>query len=301
MSRGPYKEVEWRTLSLVFLCYAVWMAASVWVAEHSVLVAAIILSFAIAFHSSLQHEVIHGHPLPSRFWSEFLVFPAVGLLIPYQRFRATHLKHHIDPNLTDPYEDPETNYLDPEVWERLPGFVKPLLRFNNSLFGRLLIGPAISQVAFMRDDWRLFWSGERRDIAIGWLLHVFGAILVLLWVWALSPVPVWLYVVAAYLGLSLLKVRTFLEHRAHKLPRGRTVIVNDRGFWALLFLNNNFHLVHHMHPFEPWYRLPALFDRNRERFLARNEGYLFQTYTQIFTKYLFKPKDPVPHPLWRKG
>ena len=300
MAQSPYKEVEWWTLALIAVCYAVWMLASTWLAELSMFLALFVLAFSIAFHSSLQHEVIHGHPLPSRFWSEVLVFPAVGLFIPYQRFRATHLKHHVDPNLTDPYEDPESNYMDPEVWENLPGFLRALLRFNNCLMGRLLIGPVISQIVFMKGDWQLLRSGEW-GIAVAWLLHLLGVIPILLWVAAFSPLPVWLYVIAAYVGLSLLKIRTFLEHRASERPPGRTVIVNDRGFWALLFLNNNFHLVHHMHPFEPWYKLPELFDRNRDRFLARNEGYLFQTYSQIFAKHFLKPKDPVPHPLWRRG
>ena len=55
-----------------------------------------------------------------------------------------------------------------------------------------------------------------------------------------------------------------------------------------------------MHPFEPWYKLPALFDRNRERFLGDNEGYSYRRYSDIFAKYFFKAKDPVPHPIWKR-
>ena len=78
-----------------------------------------------------------------------------------------------------------------------------------------------------------------------------------LWLLAVGAMPVWAYLLAAYLGWSLLKIRTFLEHRAHEAARARTVIIEDRGPLALLFLNNNFHVVHHMHPGVPWYRLPA--------------------------------------------
>ena len=60
--------------------------------------------------------------------------------------------------------------------------------------------------------------------------------------------PVWAYLLAAYLGWSLLKIRTYLEHRAHEAARARTVVIESRGPLALLFLNNNFHVVHHMHP-----------------------------------------------------
>ena len=54
---------------------------------------------------------------------------------------------------------------------------------------------------------------------------------------AVSEMPFWAYLLSAYLGLSLLKIRTFLEHQAHEKARGRTVIIEDRGPLALLFLN----------------------------------------------------------------
>ena len=41
-----------------------------------------------------------------------LVFPALSFTIPYMRFRDTHLAHHVDSRLTDPYDDPESCYLD---------------------------------------------------------------------------------------------------------------------------------------------------------------------------------------------
>jgi len=120
----------------------------------------------------------------------------------------------------------------------------------------------------------------------------------ILWIVVLSPMPVWAYLLAAYGGLSILKIRTFLEHQAHEKARGRTVIIEDRGPLAVLFLNNNLHVVHHMHPRTPWYRLPKLYFSNREKYLARNDGYLYRNYGEIVRRYLVTAKDPVPHPLW---
>jgi fatty acid desaturase len=100
------------------------------------------------------------------------------------------------------------------------------------------------------------------------------------------------------MGLSILKIRTFLEHQAHERARGRTVIIEDRGILAFLFLNNNLHVVHHMHPRMPWYRLPGLYQENRARYLGRNGGYRYGSYGEIFRRYFLKAKDPVPHPLW---
>ena len=75
------------------------------------------------------------------------------------------------------------------------------------------------------------------------------------------------------------------------------MIITDRGPLALLFLNNNYHSVHHMHPGVCWFDLPALFRSRKERFLDVNDGYFYASYQQIFREFLFKPKDPVPHPL----
>jgi fatty acid desaturase len=110
--------------------------------------------------------------------------------------------------------------------------------------------------------------------------------------------PVWAYISAAYGGYSLVKIRTFLEHRAHDAFRARTVVVESRGPLSYLFLNNNFHVVHHMHPGVAWYKLPALYASRKEHFLRRNEGYAFSSYVPIFRQYFFKAKDPVPHPIW---
>ena len=108
----------------------------------------------------------------------------------------------------------------------------------------------------------------------------------------------WHYLGACYIALALLRIRTFLEHQAHEKVRGRTVIVEDRGPLALLFLNNNLHVVHHMHPGVPWYQLPRLYRDGKTRFLSINQGYFYRSYAEVFAQYLWRAKDPVPHPLW---
>ena len=80
--------------------------------------------------------------------------------------------------------------------------------------------------------------------------------------------------------------------------RARSVIIEDRGPLALLFLNNNLHAVHHKHPKVPWYLLPDLYRREAARFTHLNDGYVYRSYGEIFRRYFFQRKDPVPHPLW---
>lgn len=291
-------RIEWPTLALLALCYAVWGLALWVLAPVSLWLAVPVAAWAIAQHSSLSHEAIHGHPFRRAWLDALLVAPALALVIPYLRFRDTHLAHHHDADLTDPYDDPESNYLAEGTWRRLPRWLRAVLRFNNTLGGRLLVGPVVGQVAFMAADWRAARAGDAR-VALGWLLHL-PAAGVVLWAVALSPMPVWAYLGAAYLGLSLLKIRTFLEHQAHEKARGRTVVIEDRGPLALLFLNNNLHVVHHAHPRVPWYRLPRVYRANPGRYLGMNGGYRYRSYAEVFRRHLLRAKDPVPHPFLRR-
>ena len=292
------RTAEWPTLGLIVACYGVWGAAIFWLPTVSLWLAVPAAGWAIAQHSSLQHEAIHGHPFRDARLNAIVVFPALALFVPYLRFRDSHLAHHRDATLTDPYDDPESNYLAERDWTRLPGWLRIVLGANNTLAGRLLIGPIIGQIFWMLSDWRAARSGDRR-VLLGWLLHMPVVALVLAVVQA-SPMPTGSYLIAAYLGLSLLKIRTFLEHQAHEKARGRTVVIEDRGPLALLFLNNNLHVVHHMHPHVPWYRLPQLYRANPERYLSINGGYRYRSYAQIFGRHFLRAKDPVPHPLLRR-
>jgi fatty acid desaturase len=298
--RAAHRAVEWPTLALIAATYGVWALGTSWLSVHWPPLGFALTALAIVQFSSLQHEVLHGHPFRSQRLSEALVFPGLTLFVPYGRFRDTHLAHHRDERLTDPYDDPEANYLDPAVWARLSAPMRTLLRANNTLLGRMVLGPAISTWAFVRGDLRAIRAGDRA-VAAAWAWHVPGVALVALWL-HLAPGMGWgAYLAAAYLAYGILKIRTFLEHRAHEKVRGRTVIVEDRGPLAFLFLNNNLHVVHHAKPGVAWYRLPAIYRDGRTEFLRRNDGYLYRSYAEVFGRYFLTAKDPVPHPLWPGG
>lgn len=292
------KQVEWQTLALILLVYVIWALATVWLAALWLPLAIVVTALAMALQSSLSHEVLHGHPTRNQWLNEALVFPAIGLFIPYIRFRDTHLEHHIDDNLTDPYDDPETNYLDPAVWDRMSPVMRVVLRFNNMLLGRLLIGPVVAQLNFTGADWRLVRAGDS-GVAAAWGWHFVGIIPVALWLAYVAQMPVWAYILSTYIGISIIKIRTFLEHRAYAQVKGRTVVIEDRGWLAFMFLNNNFHLVHHLHPRMPWYELPRMYFDDPDRFLSQNDGYRYASYGEVFKRYLLKAKDQVPHPIWR--
>ncbi|MGH1578691.1 fatty acid desaturase [Planktotalea sp.] len=291
------KRFEWPTWGLLILCYGSFGFATTWLAGGSLPLAIVVTILSVALHSSLSHEVLHGHPFRNKHLNAALVFPAISFFIPYMRFRDTHLAHHEDSRLTDPYDDPESCYLDPAVWATLSAPMRGLFRINNTLAGRLLLGPLVGQIAFMLGDFKLIRDGDKR-VLISWLWHIPAAAMPILWLIYFGAMPLWAFFVAVYFGTAVLKIRTFLEHQAHHVQDARTVIIADRGLLALLFLNNNFHSVHHLHPGVPWYALPALFRAHKERFLEINEGYYYSSYVQVFRSYFFKAKEPVPHPLW---
>jgi fatty acid desaturase len=289
------RAIETPTILMLAATYAVWAVGTlVW--GQSAVVSVLLTGVAIAQFLSLQHEALHDHPFANRHVNEALVFPALAVFVPYRRFRTTHLQHHHDPALTDPYDDPESNYVAPQDWAKLSFVRRFLLRVNNTLLGRIVVGPVLGLWAFVAGDVRLILGGNRRVLR-DWGMNFIGLAPVVVWLsWA--AMPAWGYALAIYLAMALLKIRTFLEHRAHEAHRARTVVIEDRGPLALLFLNNNFHVVHHMHPAVPWYKLPQLYAERKAHYLRRNDGYRYRSYAQVFAQYLLRAKDPVPHPVW---
>ena len=289
--------VEWPTLGVCAMCYIGILGTTAFSNTLSLTFSMILLALSLALYSSFSHEVLHGHPFKKRALNEALVFPSFGLLIPFERFRDTHLAHHHDPSLTDPYDDPETNFVDPAIWNSWCSLRRRIYHVNNTLLGRILIGPVIGLGAFYASDFGAIRNGNR-SVLRAYGMHLAGLLPVFAWlVWA-SEMPIWAYLVSVYVSHSLLKIRTFLEHRAHETARCRSVIIEDRGPFAFLFLNNNLHAVHHARPGLPWYKLTGFYRAHRAHFLRRNGGYYYRSYREIFQHYLLRTKDPVPHSLW---
>lgn len=290
------KQDEIPTLWLLIGCYFAFLILTYFAGEIGAVATTLLLVPVLVLHSSLQHEFLHGHPTNNQTINDLLVSPALGMFVPYLRFKNTHLAHHYDPALTDPYDDPESNYLDPKVWNALPTWRKTIFRFNNTLIGRMLVGPMVGLMQFYAGDMRQLEKGHRA-IGYAYLHHAVGVAAVLFWLVYTGGLSIPAYLLACYAALSVLKIRTFLEHKAHERTAARTVLIEDRGPLAFLFLNNNYHAVHHACPKIAWHRLPHVFNARRDEFLRRNGGYWYQSYWSVFRKYLFTCKDPVAHPL----
>lgn len=285
-------------MALTAACYGVWAASGIYLWPQWPLASLVVLTLAVALHSSLMHEASHGHPTRDADLNEVLVGLPVGLVYPFRRFKALHLRHHADERLTDPFDDPESYYHALWKHRELPGWLKALLKANNTMVGRFVIGPAIANAGFLATEAKLIAAGDRA-VRRAWLHHAAGLAAVLPVVVFVFDIPFWAYLAPVYFGQSLIAIRTFAEHQWSERPDGRTIIV-ERSPLALLFLNNNLHLVHHKMPTVAWYRLPALFRERRGEWLTMNDGYVYPSYLALLRDFAFRAKEPVVHPALRR-
>ena len=295
MSKSHSDRIEWPTLALFALFWVGW--GSITILSPAIGTGATIAAIALllALYSSLQHEALHGHPTGDpRINACFASLPA-GMFIPYRRFRDLHLAHHNNPALTDPYDDPESFYVHSKDWSRRPAWLRLLLQWNNTLVGRMVLGPALGLAGFWLSDLRAIMRGDV-TVLKAWLFHCLLLVPVMVWLGLFYAPGLVAYATAAYGGLSIVYIRTFLEHQARPSVGERTVIVEDRGPLSFLFLNNNLHAAHHLKPTLAWYRLPGFYRTNRERILAANRAYLYPSYAAVFRHYAFRQKEPVVHP-----
>ena len=289
--------VEWQTVLLVVLCWAAYGLLTYFWRELGWWMVAPLGGYVLCLYGSLQHEAVHAHPTRSALLNEALVHLPIGLLFPFRRYKAMHLTHHNNDHLTDPVLDPESYYMEPEDYDGQPLVLKWLYAVNNSLLGRLIIGPTLTTICFLSSEVRLIAGGDRR-IAVIWLVHLVGVGVVWLWVSGVCGMPFWQYLIGmAYWGLSFTLLRSFAEHRAHEQASCRTIVVETNPVIALMFLNNNLHMAHHERPGLAWYALPSFYRENRDRLLHDNCGYLIKGYRQLLRDFAVRPKEAVPHPL----
>ena len=133
--------IEGRTMLLVAAVYGGWLAITLMYSRWPLWIVAPVTAVLLTLHSSMQHEIVHGHPTRWRSVNRLLGIVPLSLWLPFVRYRQNHLVHHINDRLTDPIDDPESCYLTPEDWARSGLFSRTLLRLQQTLAGRVTIGP----------------------------------------------------------------------------------------------------------------------------------------------------------------
>jgi fatty acid desaturase len=240
MKVGMEKTSEWKTLAMIGLCYGVWFGAGfLWLTPYWLV--GLLLPVAAAFHTSLQHETIHGHPTSLAWLNEVLVSLPLGVIFPYRRYCELHLKHHNDLNLTDPYEDPESYFWPLYQYTTMRPIMRWVFWINNMLAGRIILGPILTIYGFSRTE-ILRLRAREEGVARAWILHGAG-----LMIWAAIIIkgfgmPLWVYILfVVYPALSLTSLRSYAEHQAAQNVGARSAIVETNPAMALLYLNNNLH------------------------------------------------------------
>jgi len=268
------------TWLVAFLTYGGWLAVTYAHRWLPLPILAVLGGFLIAWHGSLQHETIHGHPAGGKWLGRALGTPPLALWLPYEVYRDSHRRHHATAHLTDPEHDPESLFCSPEAWQRMGPWLRALFVLQTTALGRLTLGPFLTIGRFLRRECVAVGRGEpgRRR---AWVWHLLGVALVLFWVLGVAGMPLWKYLIAfVYPGAALTLLRSFAEHRDDLVRERRTTVVEAGWLFRVLYLNNNFHVMHHGAPHVPWFELPALWRRERARILrdgthvVHSAGYL---------------------------
>jgi fatty acid desaturase len=291
--------IEWPTVALIVLAYGGWLTLTQAYGEWPTWILVPAVAVLLTFHSSLQHEILHGHPTRSAAVNRLFGILPLSLWIPYDRFRALHLVHHINDRLTDPIDDPETNYVTPEAWQRRSGFSRWIFQLQLTLAGRMLIG-SWWRMGWFLDSEAMAFARNEPGVRAAWIMHLILCVPVVYWVTAVCDIPLWLYIMAMVIpGNALLLVRSFAEHRARADTHERTAVVENSRLLGPLFLFNNLHALHHEDPLLPWYRYNTRYQVARDRLLAENGGLVYSTYFDVARRFLFRMHDQPQHPLGR--
>jgi len=291
-----FRRYDGPTWIVAIVLYTSWFLL-VW--YHALLPWYVILpvgAYLTAWHFSLQHEAIHSfRGVPK--WLRFaVVFPPLGLWFPFPLYRKSHRTHHRDENLAVPGVDTESYYVRREDWGRMSFIGRGVLIFNQTLLGRLTIGPLLRLKTLVVREIQRVRRGDRSHVP-HWVVHFIAVGLLFGFISGVCGFPWWQYVLlVAYPGMSLGLLRAFYEHRAAVEPAQRTASVESNFVFGLLFLYNNLHVVHHRNPALPWYDIPRHYREHRAALLRGNGEFVFRGYGVLVRKYLLAPVFNPVHP-----
>ncbi len=284
--------VQWRTVLVAAAIYSSWFVVT---AFHAVLpwpLLVLVGGWLLAWHGSLQHETIHGHPTRNRSINDAIGSVPLSLWLPYRLYRRSHRAHHAAEVITDPQHDPESRYRS-----ETGGLGAVFGRLQSTLLGQMVFGPPILILRFLAGEGR----GAIHQPALvvrDWLPHLAAVIAVLWWLDHVGLSVIRYGVTFVYPGMALTMLRSYAEHRADLGSPGRAASVEQGGLLALLFLNNNLHAAHHERPALAWYDLPAYHRIHRARFAAHGAP-IYRGYGEIVRRFAFHPHDDMIHPSHR--
>lgn len=301
---APYPEVkvdqhrsfiEWQTWLLIAIIYSSWISLVVYFDQTPIWLSTPLLIVVGAWYMSLQHELLHGHPTKKRWLNQLFGIMPLAVWYPYIIYRDSHIQHHIDEDLTKPDIDAESNYLAPHQFARLNPIHQFFRLALRTSLGRFTLGPSWAIFSLLKATLQEFAKGNFKNL-LTWIVHLILLVITLFTIQKYAQIPAWYYVgVIAYFTLGLAMMRSFYEHRPAVNPQDR-IAINEAGlFWRLLYLNNNFHSVHHAYPSLSWYAISKVYFQNKANWQQVNNGFFISGYVRFLFKHLIKPVDHPEH------
>ena len=284
------ERAEWRTLLVVVAVYGLTVLT---VLRYEVLtpwLAIPMLAVLGAWHLSMQHEVLHGHPFKNQFLNDALGGIPVTLWIPYLAFKKDHNEHHLS-DLTNPALDNESYYVSQEQWDKAGRIRRAAWTANRTILFRMFVWTIVSTITYVLSVLKRAVRNEKSD-RLAVTLHIIGVAFVVYLV-SLSSMPLWQFALGTVYGGRILNaIRPFPEHKYQSGVETRTAMIMAGRFMSLLMLNNNLHVAHHEEPGVPWYRYDNLMQRVNAVERARDAGVLYEGgYAEIFRRFSFTPVD----------
>ncbi|HLW26049.1 MAG TPA: fatty acid desaturase [Steroidobacteraceae bacterium] len=284
-----FRRIDGPTWLVALVLYGAWVALMV----HAVRLPGWIVlpagAYLVAWHFSLQHEAIHAFRGVPRWLRVAVVYPPLGLWFPFPLYEKSHSTHHRDAHLTIPGLDPESYYVYEADWERMSRWRRALLTFNQTLLGRLSIGPLLRLWTLILREGDRIRRGDRSHLR-HWCMHALALGVLFGFISGVCHFPVWQYVLlVAYPGFSLGLLRAFTEHRAATDSAQRTASVETNFIFGIMYLYNNIHVVHHLNPTLPWYEIPRFYRQHRDELLSTNGHFLYRGYAELVRRFLWVP------------
>ncbi len=289
---------EWPTWMVIIVVYGSWGWMLVHFQDLNLLIAVPILTLILTLHSSLAHEIIHGHPTSNQTINNLIGYLPLGLIYPYTIFKETHLQHHNNQFITYPGVDPESFFHTRSNWESKNRVLRIIAWVNMTLLGRLLLGPGTSFIALVKWAIRDVLHAKFTRKAM-WVIHYTLTILIVYAAQEIFNIPALLYILMGYFSLSIIQLRSFYEHQPVFETNARSVIQESSLLFRLLFLHNNYHYTHHANPSMPWHLLKKEYFDNRQKYLDENSGFQYDGYWR-WLKYLIRPVHSPVHPFYEK-
>ncbi len=145
----------------------------------------------------------------------------------------------------------------------------------------MLLGPAFAIFGALRfAAVQLVRGNNRGRIAATWTAHLLALGLLTTWLDRRCGIPPVAFAFASVMP----RCRWVQSARSTNIARpgkfASAPVINEAAWpWRLLFLNNNYHLVHHDLPHVPWFALREVYETSRQQYIERSGGFLVQGYS----------------------